>query len=149
MDRDRQIHIGRLFLELNKDFTGSAVEIIRKAGFPHVQTSHIFVIAAIDMNGTPLSEVIERTKSSKQAINKVLAQLEKFEFVERSVSKSDSRARIVRFTAKGRQFMKIAMDAVQTVESEYIKIFGRAEFLSLRKKLQELAERRGIVSLEE
>ena len=147
MNENRQSHIGRLFLELNKDFTSSAVEIIREAGFPLVQTSHIFVIAAIDLSGTRLSEVIERTHSSKQSINKVLAQLEKFELIERSISENDSRARNIRFTAKGRQFMKTAIKAVQTVENDYMKILGRTDFLSLRKKLQDLAQQRGVLNL--
>lgn len=142
MDINRKSHIGRLLLELNKDFTSSAVEIIQQSGFRDVQTSYIFFIAAVDLEGTPLSEVINRTRSSKQAVNKVLVHLEKLNLIERRVSEADSRARVIHFTSTGRRFMKVAIAAVKKVEDEYKKSMGNAGFLDLKKGLQLLAEKR-------
>lgn len=144
MENQRQSHIGRLLLELNRDFTGSAVEIIRASGYPDVQMSHVFFIAAVDLEGTPLSVVIERTGSSKQAINRVLLQLENLGLVERLISDEDSRSRIVHFTRKGREFMKVAMKAVRSVEAEFQKALGNADFMIVKKHLTALAEKRGI-----
>lgn len=146
MEIERLSHIGRLLLELNKDFTASAVEIIKASGYPDVQMSHVFFIAALDSEGTPLSVAIERTGSSKQAINKVILQLEGLGLIERSISKEDSRARIVQFTSKGRQFMKIAMKAVRSVEEEYQNALGSSEFAKLKKILAALAEKREVFS---
>lgn len=145
MEKERRTHIGRLLLELDKDFTASAIEILRRSGFSFVQASHIYVIAAIDTAGTPLAKVIERTKNSKQAINKVLIQLEKFNLIERSTAKDDSRARIIQFTKSGQAFMKSAIKAVTSVEKEYREILGETTFELVRSKLIHLAEKRKIL----
>lgn len=145
MDEDlRTTHVGRLLLELSHDFVAEANRHIRERGFEFVRSPHIAVIAQIDEEGTELTTVVRRVGSSKQAVNKVLRQLEALDIIETRVSENDSRARVLRFTKQGRRFMKIAKEAVVTVEQTYTEILGEAAFRTMKKHLRTLAEARGV-----
>jgi DNA-binding MarR family transcriptional regulator len=121
-----------------------ANDLIRKKGFDFVRAPHIAVIAQIDENGTDLSRVVRRVGTSKQAVNKVIRQLEELGIIEAHVSESDSRARVLRFTREGRRFLKTALEAVRTVEETYARTLGKREFESFRNSLARLAAGRGV-----
>jgi DNA-binding MarR family transcriptional regulator len=141
---ERTTHIGRLLLELSRDFIATANERIRDAGFPFVSASHIPVLAQVEEEGSELSTVISRVGASKQAVNKTIRQLEANGILELAVSERDFRARVVTFTPKGRTFLKTALRAVRDVERLYAKALGEEEFAALKGGLAKLAERRGV-----
>ncbi|HEX8255546.1 MAG TPA: MarR family transcriptional regulator [Thermoanaerobaculia bacterium] len=141
----RDTHVGRLLLELSRDFIDEANERIRKRGFPFVRAAHIAVLAQVDENGTDLSTVIQRLGESKQAVNKIIRRLEGHGILELRVSERDSRARIVKFTPKGRRFLTVALDAVQQVEQSYSDLLGAAEFETMKKRLALLCSKRELL----
>jgi DNA-binding MarR family transcriptional regulator len=148
MDDYRTMHVGRLLLELSHDFVAEANERIQKKGYDFVRAAHIAVIAQIEEEGTELSTVIRRVGTTKQAVNKIIRQLESLGVIETGVCDRDNRARICRFTPYGRKFMKVALDAVRSVEEEYEADLGATGFASLKKNLLKLAEKRQVFSRE-
>lgn len=144
-DRDyRTTHIGRLLLELSHDFTAEANDRIRRKGYGFVRSAQIAVLAQIEEEGTELGRVVERVGTSKQAVNKVIRQLESLDVVVLEVSERDSRVRVVRFTPAGRKFLRAAVEAVRATEALYESELGAAAFASLKKQLTRLAEKRDV-----
>ncbi|HYO79442.1 MAG TPA: hypothetical protein VE010_23450 [Thermoanaerobaculia bacterium] len=141
----RDTHVGRLLLALSRDFIDEANERIRKRGFPFVRAAHIAVLAQVDENGTELATVINRLGESKQAVNKIIRRLEGHGILELRINERDSRARIVTFTAKGRRFLTVALDAVQQVEQSYSDLLGAAEFETIKKRLALLCSKRELL----
>jgi DNA-binding MarR family transcriptional regulator len=144
MDDYRTTHIGRLLLELSHDFVAEANDRIRRKGFEFVRSAHIAVMAQIDEGGTELGRVVERVGTSKQAVNKVIRQLESLDVVTLEACARDSRARVVCFTPAGRKFLRAALDAVRATEAMYESELGPAAFASLKKHLLRLAEKRNV-----
>jgi len=146
MDDYRTTHIGRLLLELSHDFTAEANARIAKKGFDFVRAAHIAVVAQIDEDGTELGRVVERVGTSKQAVNKIIRQLEGLDVIRLEVSERDSRVRIVRFTPAGRKFLRVAVEAVRATEEMYEAELGATAFAALKKHLLRLAEKRDVFS---
>lgn len=145
-DDIRTTHVGRLLLELSRDFIATANERIRRKGYDFVRAGHIAVIAQIDEDGTELGRVVERVGTTKQAINKVMRQLESLDIVTLEVSDRDSRVRVVRFTTAGRKFLRDALAAVRATEEMYAAELGPTGFAALKRNLLKLAEKREVFS---
>lgn len=140
----RSTHVGRLLLELSRDFIDEANERIQRRGFPFVRAAQIAVLAQVEEKGTDLSTVIQRVGESKQAVNKTIRRLEAYGILELRVSERDSRARVVTFTPKGRRFLGIAIEAVRQVEQLYADTLGATEFEAMKRGLAKLCTRRGL-----
>ncbi|HVG24616.1 MAG TPA: hypothetical protein VND45_10705 [Thermoanaerobaculia bacterium] len=145
-DDYRATHIGRLLLELSHDFVAEANERIARKGFAFVRAAHIAVVAQVDEEGTELGRVVERVGTTKQAVNKIIRQLEELDVIRLETSDRDSRVRVVRFTPAGRKFLKAAVDAVRQTEELYESELGATAFASLKKNLLRLAEKRDVFS---
>jgi DNA-binding MarR family transcriptional regulator len=146
--RDRETHLGRLLLELSKDFIASSNDRMRKKGYGFIGSTHIRVLSQIADQGTELSDVIRRVGLSKQGINKILRQLESEDLIMTEVSQVDSRSRIVRFTKSGRKFLNSGFEVIDELEEEYVNELGKKEFLQLKKSLLQIAKARQVMNRE-
>lgn len=144
-NQDRKSHLGRLLLELSKDFVASSNALMRKRGYVFVRTPHIRVLSQIETDGSELSEVIKRVGLSKQAINKIIRQLEELDIVSTRVSEKDGRARFVRYTSKGKKFLEAGLEVIEELESEYRSVLGKSDYLHLKASLQKIADARGVL----
>lgn len=146
LKQDRTTHMGRLLLELSKDFVASSNEKMREKGYAFVRTPHIRVLSQIATEGTELSEIIKRVGLSKQAVNKIIRQLEEHEIVSTRVSELDSRARVVHFTAKGKKFLQAGLAVIEDLEKEYLAVLGKNDFAHLKQSLAKIGEARKVMS---
>ncbi len=94
--------------------------------------SHARAILLIDRAGTRLSELAQRAAITKQAMMQVVDDLERRGLVRRTGDPADTRAKVVRLTAKGLRQRAEARRAVVAVESRARRTLGDRRYDALR-----------------
>ena len=82
----------------------------------------------------------ERAGITRQGAGQLLAELERCGYVQRSSSKTDARATLVRFTARGRKLLTTVLSLVDETERSYAKIVGVKQFAALQRDLLRIAD---------
>jgi DNA-binding MarR family transcriptional regulator len=101
--------------------------------------SHARAILLIERTGTRLSDLSERAAITKQAMMQVVDALQAGGLVRRTPYPGDSRAKVVRLTAKGLRQRAEARRAVASVESRAHRTLGDRRYEALRATLVELS----------
>ena len=145
IDRSLEIfgrcNIGVLLQQLSRDFERRARGTLRERGHTRLQPSHQVVFASLGRSGTRLTELSQRAGMTKQAMGQIVDDLERLGYVEREPDPADGRAKIVRFTAAGLDFVCDAADALDEIWREYSAVLGERELYELQATLLKL--RRG------
>jgi DNA-binding MarR family transcriptional regulator len=122
---------------INRDVTAS----LRNAGYSDLKNSEVFCLAQIDLEGTNIGQIAERSNVSKQATSKIVAVLVKLGYLSTSTARSDSRSVVVKFTARGTELMQRSFALFATMEHSYAKMIGAHEYMAMKRALRRLATR--------
>jgi DNA-binding MarR family transcriptional regulator len=98
-------------------------------------------ILLVERTGTRLSDLASRAQISKQAMMQVVDDLEGRGCVRRTPDPSDSRAKVVKLTAKGLRQRAEARRAFASVEGRTKRLLGDRRYDALKGSLGELAAR--------
>jgi DNA-binding MarR family transcriptional regulator len=91
-------------------------------------------------DGVRPGTIAERAGTSKQAMNQLLRSLESLGYITRSDSPDEGRARIVRFTKRGRAAYSKIHDILCDIEREWSAELGPKEFAQLKELLSRVWE---------
>src|SRR5579862_9264023 len=84
------------------------IQELDAAGFDGLSMPHMAVLQFPGPDGVRPGALAERAGVSKQAMNRLLQSLEELDYVVRSDAPDEGRARVVRFTKRGRAaYLKI------------------------------------------
>lgn len=114
------------------------VEDLRAAGFADVQAAHLAVFQHPGPEGRSPSELARAADASKQAMNNLLAQLERAGYLDREVNPANRRERTIRLTARGHEVIGVIRDSLERIESGWRTDFGDADYRRLRALLERL-----------
>ncbi len=120
----RRTNIGRRMNEAVRIFEGRIVELLREKGHAELTVAHINLTRNLDEGGTRLTELARRAALSKQAMSELVDQVERTGLVERTPDPTDGRARLVRFTPKGRVWLTAFQESLDTAEGEMRRALG-------------------------
>lgn len=138
LQSQRDHHIGRYLIELNKSFVAATLTHLQAHGFESVTSHHIHIIAQIDVAGTSIADVLKRSGVTKQSLSNILKILESNGLVQQVASEDDGRGKQVRFPGKGMSLLQVGLDAVHAVERQYATAIGEKRFEVLKQALGEL-----------
>lgn len=120
---------------------GSAVRAaLEAAGYGDLPPNGPFVIGAIALNGSPLSEIIDFLGVSKQAAGQLVDTLVTRGYLERSVDPLDRRRLTIALSERGRHAAGTVGDAVARVDAELVAVVGRDRVQQTRATLAALIE---------
>jgi DNA-binding MarR family transcriptional regulator len=105
------------------------------AGFEDLRVPHMAVLQFPGPDGVRPSVLAERAGTSKQAMNQLLKSLEGLGYLARSNAPGESRARIVRLTARGRAAYAKIHDILKDIEQEWSAQLGLRRFAQLKSLL--------------
>jgi DNA-binding MarR family transcriptional regulator len=114
------------------------VEDLRVAGFGDVQAAHLAVFQHPGPEGRSPGELARGAGASKQAMNNLLAQMERAGYLDREVNPENRRERTIRLTDRGREVIRVIRASVDRVESGWRAEFGDADYRRLRSLLERL-----------
>jgi DNA-binding MarR family transcriptional regulator len=92
------------------------------AGHERLSPAHMYVFQSPGADGARPSELARRTNITKQAMNHLLAGLERDGYLERVASAVDRRGTIIRLTDRGREVERIMLDSSADIEVEWAAV---------------------------
>ena len=131
-------NIGVLFQLLSRDFERRARGTLQERGHTDLLPSHQVVFASLGRDGTRLTTLARHAGMTKQAMGQIVDDLEQLGYVERIPDPDDGRAKIVRFTAAGLDFVCDAAEVLDEIWRDYAAQLGVRELDQLQDALQKL-----------
>jgi DNA-binding MarR family transcriptional regulator len=108
---------------------------LNAAGFQGLTLPHMAILQFPGPDGARPTTLAERAGMSKQAINQLLRSLEALGYIARSDAPEEGRARIIRFTKRGRAAYAKIHDLLRDIEREWIAELGPKDFAQLKALL--------------
>jgi DNA-binding MarR family transcriptional regulator len=131
-------NIGVLLQQLAREFERRARGTLQARGHTELLPSHQVVFAGLGRDGTRLTVLAQHAGMTKQAMGQIVDDLEQLGYVERTPDPNDGRAKIVRFTAAGLDFVCDASEMLDEIWGEYCALVGEQQLDQLQQTLLEL-----------
>ena len=116
------------------------LERLHEAGFDDFEPAHMTVFQYPGPHGERPSELASRLRMSKQALNYLLGELERLDYIERHPDPHDRRSKRVAVTQRGLAAVTVIREAVAEMEMTWARQLGPERFGQLRELLLELNE---------
>lgn len=100
-----------------------------------LRPAHTNLLPHLDFEGVRITELARRLDITKQAVSQTIAELELMDVVETIPDPSDGRARLARFTDKGRDAIGQGLKVLKGLEGEIEKTIGKPKFDALHQAL--------------
>ena len=128
--------LARLLLEASRSLGAEVIAGLEERGFPDARPGHAALFMHIDRRwGTRLTDLAKRARMTKQGMMLLVDDLENRGYVRRVPDADDSRAKVVRLTARGRRFVAEARRSVAAVEARARRELGERRYEALRDSL--------------
>lgn len=108
-----------------------------------LQPAHAGVIIHLRGGGLRLTELAERAGVSKQAMGKLVDELEAIGYLERTPDPADGRAKMVRFSRAGRRLLRDCAEIVDDIWAQYAGLVGETALCRLRDTVERILLRLG------
>ena len=108
---------------------------LNAAGFEELRVPHMAVLQFPGPDGVRPGTLAERAGMSKQAMNQLLRSLEGLGYIVRSDVPGEGRARVIRFTRRGRAAYAKVHDILRAIEREWSAELGPERFARLKELL--------------
>jgi len=129
--------LSRLLLEASRVLGAEIVAGLQERGFPDARPGHAALFMHIDRRlGTRLTEPPPRARMTQQGQERPRDAPQTRGDVRRVPDTDDSRAKMVRLTARGRRFVAEARRAVAAVEARARRELGERRYEALRDSLE-------------
>lgn len=138
--RARTGNLRQLLLRASRAINQNITTALHAAGFKDLKNSHVFCLAHIDLDGTTIVDLAERSNISKQAASKLVGELVALELLSTSPAPSDGRAILVQFTPRGRSLMQESFELFAEMERGYRRRLGAQAYQTLKRALRTLGE---------
>lgn len=113
-------------------------ELRRRTGQP-VRAAHTALLPHIDLQGTRPSVLAERLGVTKQAVGQLVDEMVAMGMLERVADPADARARLVRFSAKGRKGLVAGLALLGELEAELAAQLGKGDLKRFADTLARLS----------
>jgi DNA-binding MarR family transcriptional regulator len=114
------------------------LERLHERGFDDLDTAHLNVFQYPGPQGARPTELATRLRISKQALNYLLGELERLDYLERRPDPDDQRSKRVALTPRGTSAISVIREAVDEVETAWAQQLSPKRFAQLRNLLLEL-----------
>jgi len=109
---------------------------LHERGFSDLVAAHLDVFQYPGPDGQRPSELAQRARMSKQALNYLLGQMEKLGYLERRQDGEDHRFRRIHLTQRGQAAVRAIREIVLEVEADWEHQLGAKRFAQLRDLLE-------------
>ncbi len=104
-----------------------AIERVRERTKRPVRLAHTSLLPHIDLDGTRVTDLARRLGVTKQATSQLVDELVDLGMLERVIDPSDARAKLVRFSRRGRQGLFEGLETLRELEDEIQRRVGDAK----------------------
>ena len=109
---------------------------VARAGYSELNPGHHVVLRNLGENGTRPSDLAAEAGISRQAITKVVDDLERRGVVRRDPDPDDGRGVIVRYTDRGLEGLAVARRHMENLEADFAARIGAERWAGVRVALE-------------
>lgn len=132
--------LGQVLMMALRDFQYRLDADLAKRGVRGIRSRHRKVFMHLERNGASRSvELAEKIGVRPQSMMKTVHELEELGLVTRSSDPSDSRAKLVAFTAQGQAFIDELIRSTQNVWAQYAALVEESELQQAMQLLSRLS----------
>jgi DNA-binding MarR family transcriptional regulator len=131
-------HLIALLGSVKEELLEEMYRRVAAAGYPGLRPSHGCVFRYLDVDGSRLSELAEKSGMTKQAFGEHVANVEALGYVVRMPDPEDGRAKLIVPTPRGREALLLGREVFAEIEREWAAALGVARVAALRETLQEI-----------
>ena len=137
----KRASVGQLLFRCARLFNEQALAVIReRAGQPSLRSAHTTLLPHIEFGGTRLTDLASKLGISKQAVGQLVGELVEMEVLERIPDPSDGRAKLIRFSSKGRAGLFDGLSVLMGLDESLKEAIGAEHMASLRASLRVLMD---------
>jgi DNA-binding MarR family transcriptional regulator len=111
-------------------------------GFGEILPGHYLVLRNLGEDGARPRELAARAVVTRQAITKVVADLERLGLVRRDPDPADGRGVIVRYTDRGLAGLRVARNRILALEDDFAAKVGAGRWAQARAVLEAVFDNR-------
>jgi DNA-binding MarR family transcriptional regulator len=133
--------IGFLLAKASTHFNELLLARFTAAGYPEIRGSFGSVLVPLfEQDERRIGEIAHEARLSKQSLTGLVAACEQAGLVERRRDAADGRAFVVRLTARGRRFQKVAEQVLEDLDRALRDVLGPRNHDALRNALKGVME---------
>ncbi len=134
-------HIGWLVWQAAFLWKDAYLAAMQEAGHDWYGKAQSNITAFLDpRGGTPQKRLVERSGLTKQAVQQLVDDLEAAGIVQRVPDPRDKRAKIIRYTDKGKAALRDGTRIKRRIEARMTESLGKAGMTQLRANLSRIIE---------
>ena len=114
------------------------LERLHRRGFDDFDAAYLAIFQYPGPEDARPSELAARLRMTKQAVNHLLGQLERLDYLARTPDPDDLRSKRIVLTRRGKAAVRVIREAVAEVEAAWTRQLGRKRFAQLRDLLLDL-----------
>ena len=111
---------------------------LHERGFDDFDAAYLNVFQYPGPQGARPSELAARLRMTKQAVNYLLGELERLDYLTRQPDPDDLRSKRVALTPRGKSAIHVIREAVAEMETTWAQQLGPKRFAQLRNLLRDL-----------
>ena len=134
----RSSDLSLLLMKMTSEFHRMQGERARDFYSAGLRSSHGAVLFYLADRPHRLSELSELNRMRPQSMVKLVNELEELGYVERVPDPSDSRAKLIQFTPKGKKVSAISRDATNEIYRIYAEIVGEKDLRHMLSTMSKL-----------
>lgn len=138
LQTSRRHGIGRLLLLARRDFLARLAERMA-ADHDAVTQARGRLLPYIDVDGTRSVDLARRMGVTKQAVGRLVNELEQEGLLYREPDDADGRAFLVKFTEEGLAYLARMHKCILQIERDYERLAGRERMAQVREALSLIA----------
>jgi DNA-binding MarR family transcriptional regulator len=114
------------------------LERLHEHGFDDFDAAYLNIFQYPGPQGARPSELAARLHMTKQAVNYLLGELERLDYLKRQPDPDDLRSKRVALTPRGKSAIRVIREAVSEMENAWALQLGQKRFDQLRNLLLDL-----------
>ncbi len=135
-------HIGSLLKKIYRLYSLELQRILKLKGFSDLRPSFLELLLAIaEHEGASIKTIGTLCGLKKQTMTSHLNELERRDYIYKKTCEIDKREQRVYFTENGKKFKLALLDAINQLESIFLKRIGEIELDRIEMTLQEFSKR--------
>jgi DNA-binding MarR family transcriptional regulator len=134
----RQHSLIRMLGLLKKDMDCKITEKLQRRGYNNFKLGDLVLIVNIQPAGIINNELARKARITKQAMSKVVRNLEAGGYICTCKHAHDNRASVISLTDEGKKLIIAAAESFQEIQQEYTHIIGEEDTTSLKQILSKL-----------
>jgi len=124
----KERNFGKLVQLQKRFFDEWAMERFRQEGYKEFKMSYMAILMNIEEDGISNKELAIRAHVTKQAMSKVMKELDKLGLVESKTNEEDARMSLISLTEKGKRVVITVVENVCAKMDEYEALVGKKRF---------------------